>query len=138
MGKTAALPSADSLFGGPRKSLPPPAPATLRPAPPPPAAPPPAPAIPNPEQERPLLQALPPVAPEPTIAPDREKFTFRFDTATLNSLDQMWVALRGRTGRKIRKSWIVEALVRHGLKNPEKTLEILKAEMTDQMGAPTH
>lgn len=157
-GKITALPSKSELFGKKPSAFRP-----LPPAPPPAAEVPTAPLAPvieappailptaQPEtapviQARPMEQgssaarsqeSLPPNAQEAPADQAREKFTFRFDTATLQDLDEAWMKLRRRTGQKIRKSWIVEALVRHGLRNPEQTLEILRAEMTSQMGKPS-
>lgn len=133
MGKTAALPSADSLFGAPK-----PKPVAPPPAPMPPPAAEGSQDLKKVEPSKPHLQVLPSAPPSVRRAPPeveaREKFTFRFDTATLTELDGVWVQLRRMTGKKIRKSWIVEAFVRQGMRDPQKALEILKAEMTVQMG----
>lgn len=61
--------------------------------------------------------------------PGREKFTFRFDAATLALLERVWAELRGRTGKKIRKSWIVEAALLHVIRDPERALQVLTEEM---------
>lgn len=133
MGKTAALPSADSLFGAPR-----PKPVAAPPAPVPPPAPEGSPDFKKVEPPKPHLQVIPsapPLVRKTSAEVDaREKFTFRFDTATLSELDCVWMQLRQMTGKKIRKSWIVEAFVRQGMRDSQKALEILKAEMHVQMG----
>lgn len=59
----------------------------------------------------------------------REKFTFRFDASTLLMLERVWAELRGRTGRRIRKSWIVEAALKHVIRDPEVALRVLIEEM---------
>lgn len=129
MGKTSVLPSADMLFGVP-KPRPIPSPVVLPVATPPPAG---VAAQKTPEEMKPSFQVVPPVqAPQPVVRPEaesREKFTFRFDSATLQELDEVWMELRRRTGKKIRKSWIVEAAVRHIMHDRVKALEILKEEM---------
>jgi hypothetical protein len=129
MGKTSVLPSADMLFGVPKpRPMPPPA---VLPVVAPPSA---AGAEPKkPEEAKPAFQVVPLTqAPLPVVRTEtesREKFTFRFDSATLQELDEVWMELRRRTGKKIRKSWIVEAAVRHIMHDRVKALEILKEEM---------
>ena len=136
MGKTAPLPSRGSLFGGPKKptqplrSLPP-APATV-----PEPVPPPAPAAPTasapPVEAQAPLPPPPPVVPAPAPTPRvaREKFTFMFGSQTLEDLDTVWIALRQKTGKKIRKSWIVEAALRSLIRDPDQALKVLLEEMT--------
>lgn len=149
-GKIAALPSKAELFGKKPTPFRP-----LPPAPPPAAAPqPPTATVVEAPRVDPLIAppvSAAPVLPaaavgkgaaerqiEPTPPSDtagavadraREKFTFRFDSATLSELDEVWMKLRRATGKKLRKSWIVEAALRHVIRDPQKALEILKAEM---------
>lgn len=109
MGRTAALPSRDALFGGPKLA----------------------------KQDTQKLDETHPgtvvVKEEPTSsrALGREKYTTRLDTETLLQIERVKTELRQRTGKKIRTCWMIEAALRHVflVMEPEQALNILKAEI---------
>jgi hypothetical protein len=57
-----------------------------------------------------------------------QKFTFYFEPATLEALDEAWFALRRRLGQRVSKSAIVDHIVRDAVKDLSRLEELLSSQ----------